>query len=97
LYINPRPPRRRNQEESSNPEQENWEIEFKWVKARAGIYGNGSANLLAKEATQNHYLTYSRIPKSAIKKEIWEESIRKWQNQWEETTKRAITEVFSQV
>jgi len=45
------------------------------------IYGNEMAERVAKEATQNHYVTYSRIPKSAIKKETREESIRKWQSQ----------------
>jgi hypothetical protein len=49
---------------------------------------------LATEATENHYVTYSRIPKSAIKKETREESIRKWQSQWEETTKGAISKEF---
>jgi len=38
------------------------------VKAHAEIYGNEIADQFAKEATQNHYVTYSRIPKSAIKK-----------------------------
>jgi len=32
--------------------------------------------------------------KSAIKKETREESIRKWQNQWEETTRGAIIKEF---
>jgi ribonuclease HI len=45
-----------------------WKIEFKWVKAHAGIFGNEIADRLAKEATQNHYVTYSRIPRSAIKR-----------------------------
>jgi ribonuclease HI len=72
----------------------NWKIEFKWVKAYAGIHGNETADRLAKEATQNHNVTYSRIPKSAIKKDTREESIRKRQNQWEETTKGAITKEF---
>jgi ribonuclease HI len=50
---------------SSNPSQKNGKIEFKWVKAHAGIFGNEIANRLAKEATQNSYITYRMIPKSA--------------------------------
>jgi hypothetical protein len=57
-------------------------------------FGNEIAGRLAKEATQNHYVTYSRIPRSAIKKDTRKESIRKWQRQWEETTKGAITNEF---
>ena len=34
--------------------KKNWKIKFKWVKAHAGIYGNETADRLAKEATQNH-------------------------------------------
>ena len=64
---------------------------YNTLKAHAEIYGDETADRLAKEATQNHYVTYSRIAKSAIKKEAREESIRKWQNQREETTKGAIT------
>jgi hypothetical protein len=64
------------------------------VKAHAGIYGNDTADRLAKEATQNYYVTYSRMPKSAIKKETGEESVRKWRSQWEETTRGAITREF---
>jgi hypothetical protein len=33
-------------------------------------------------------------PRSAIKKDTRKESIRKWQRQWEETTKGAITKEF---
>ena len=64
------------------------------MKAHAGIYGNETADRLAKEATQNYYVTYSRIPKSAIKRETREESIRKWQSQREEPTRGAITKEF---
>ena len=47
--------------------KKNWKIDFKCVKAQAGIYGNETADRLVKEATRNYYVTYSRIPKSAIK------------------------------
>jgi hypothetical protein len=68
------------------------------VKTRAGIYGNEISDRLAKEATQNHFVTYSRIPKGAIIKVTRKESIRKWQSRREETTKGAITkEYFSSV
>jgi len=36
-------------------------------------------NRLPKEATQNDHVTYNRIPKSAIIKDNWKESIRKCQ------------------
>jgi ribonuclease HI len=35
----------------------NWKIKLKWVKAHAGTYGNETADRLAKEAPQNHYVT----------------------------------------
>jgi hypothetical protein len=47
------------------------------VKAHGVIFGNEIADRLAKEATQNHHVTYSRIPKSDIKKDTRKESIRK--------------------
>jgi ribonuclease HI len=50
------------------------------VKAHAGIYGKETADRLAKKATQNYYVTYSRIPKSPIKKKTREESVRKLQS-----------------
>jgi ribonuclease HI len=48
----------------------NWKTEYKWVKAHAGIFGNEIADRLAKGATKNNYVTYRRIPKSAVKKRI---------------------------
>jgi hypothetical protein len=46
------------------------------VKAHAGIFGNEIADLLVKEATQNYYVTYSRIPKSAIKKDTRKKALK---------------------
>jgi len=36
--------------------KKNWKVEFKWVKAHAGIFGNEIADRIAKEATQNYYV-----------------------------------------
>jgi hypothetical protein len=47
-----------------------------------------------KETTENHNETYSRIPKSVIKRDNRKQCIRKWQHQWEETTKGAVTKEF---
>jgi hypothetical protein len=78
--------------------KKNWKIEFKCVKAHVGIFGNEIADRLAKEATQNCDVTCRKIPKSAIKSDIQKEGIRKWQHQWEETTKGAINkELFLSV
>jgi ribonuclease HI len=74
--------------------KKNWKIEFKWVKAHVGIYGNEMADRLAKEVNKNQHETYSRIPKCAIIRENRQQSIRKWQSQWEETTKGAVTKEF---
>jgi hypothetical protein len=51
-------------------------------------------NFLINLDTQHYYVTYRRIPKSATKKNNRKESTRKWQRQWEETTKGAITKEF---
>jgi hypothetical protein len=65
------------------------------VEAHVGIHGNEIADQLAKEATQNHHITYSRLPKSTMKKTSRKKvGIRKWQSYWEETTKGTITKEF---
>ena len=50
-----------------------------WKRNRRSTCEGGNSELLRN------------MPKSAIKKENREESISKWQSQWEETTKGAIT------
>jgi hypothetical protein len=77
-------------------ERFNWTIEFSWVKAHIGIYGNELADRLAKEATRNRDTTiaFNRIPKSTLYSEIEEEANQKWQQEWETCTKAAITKQF---
>jgi hypothetical protein len=57
------------------------EIKFPFPAKRPYKLWELIADRLEKEATQNHYVTYSRIPRSAIKRDTRKESIRKWQRQ----------------
>jgi ribonuclease HI len=52
-----------------------WTIEFSWVKAHVGIYGNELADQLAKEAARNRDATisYNKIPKGTLISETEEE------------------------
>jgi hypothetical protein len=73
-----------------------WEVKLCWVIAHAGILGNESADRLAKKAASNGSLTekYNRIPKSVVTRES-EESVRKWQINWTQTTKGSKTKEYS--
>ena len=66
-----------------------WNITLRWVKAHVGIKGNELANTLAKKAAKDETMleSYKRIPKSVVAREFEEESIRKWQREWTQTTK----------
>jgi len=74
----------------------NWKIKFCWVKAHAGIQGNEIADALTKEAATNADITecYKKVPKSVVLSELGEISVEKWQREWNQTTKGAITEYF---
>jgi ribonuclease HI len=58
-----------------------WEVKLCWVKAHAGILENELADTLAKKATTNGVVT----------RELEEESVKKWQRDWTQTTKGSIT------
>jgi len=75
-------------------ERENWTIEFSWVKAYIGIFGNELADLLAKASANDNegQITFTRIPISTLLSEL--EAKLKWQKEWEERTKAAITKEF---
>jgi len=73
-----------------------WQIALQWVKAHAGTRGNELADTLAKKAATNGTITegYTRIPKSAVLRQLEEESVRKWQRSWTQTTKGSITKEY---
>jgi ribonuclease HI len=77
-------------------ERTNWTVEFSWVKAYVGIYGNELADKLAKASACNTDTTvsFNRIPKSTLYSEIEEEATQKWQKEWENCTKAVITKRF---
>jgi hypothetical protein len=65
-----------------------------------GIYGNELADKLAKEAARSQHtdIAFRRIPISTLYHEIQLESTQRWQEEWENCTKAAITkEYFSTV
>ena len=79
----------------SNLERSNWTVEFTWVKAHVGIYGNELADRLAKAAAcSTEMVTFDRTPKSTFYSEFEEEATQKWQNEWVNTTKAAVTKQF---
>ena len=80
----------------SNLESTKWTIEFSWVKAHVGIYGNGVAGYLAKAAVCNTdtAVSFDRISKSTLYSEIEEEATQKWEKEWENCMKAAITKQF---
>ena len=76
-------------------ENQNWNIDFHWVKAHAGHHGNELADQLAKEAAASiENETYRKIPKSTVIRELNEGSLIQWQSEWDKTTKGQITKDF---
>jgi hypothetical protein len=78
-------------------ELQNWKIEFNWIKAHTGHYGNELADQLAKEAATSRDINvcYKRIPKSTVLRDLNDLSVTKWQSERDHTTKGPITKLFS--
>jgi len=77
-------------------ENQQWTVRFNWVKAHAGIKGNEMADRLAKEAATEDIgvLVYNKIPKQTLITEGKEKEIKKWQEQWTNSTKGAVSKLF---
>ena len=77
----------------------NWEVKLCWVKVHAGVMGNELADTLAKKEANNEPLTeeYNRIPKGVVTRKLEEESVRKWQRNWTQTTKGSTKEYLPNV
>jgi ribonuclease HI len=82
----------------SHLDRANWTIGISWVKAHVGIYGNETADQLAKAATRNGDIavSYSGKPTSTLYSELKEVVIEKWQTEWDKCSKAAITKEFFQ-
>ena len=77
-------------------EEEGWILPFSWVKAHNDKLGNELADQLAKEAACDNNLqtTYHKYPKSAVKRELKCMGLQKWQSEWDNTNKGALTKIF---
>ena len=75
-------------------EKENWRIDFTWIKAHVGHSGNVLADKLAKETIKNSEVCYKKIPKSEIERQEAENTISKWQLQWDDIAKGWATKEY---
>lgn len=72
-----------------------WTIDFGWVRAHAGTYGNEVADRLAKQAARvRETVSYSKIPKCAVMNRLRRASGEKWEAEWQQTTKGTQTRQY---
>jgi ribonuclease HI len=80
----------------TNLRSNKWTIEFSWIKAHAGNFGNELADHLAKEAASNKDIpvVFDRIPKTDLYSKLEEEATLKWQEGLEQCNKAAVKKQF---
>ena len=81
-------------------ETREWKIRFRWTKAHAEVWGNELADKLAKEASSRTDIpiSYNRVPKRTIKRDLEDTSMKTWQREWDAADKgRIIKDYFPKV
>jgi hypothetical protein len=77
-------PYRRNKKEL---EKRSWTLTSIWIKVHV-------ADKLAKEAARKNEIAFNRSPKNEIAQQIRDQSIVKWQRQWDHNTRGLTTKQF---
>ncbi|GBL90274.1 hypothetical protein AVEN_130375-1 [Araneus ventricosus] len=73
-------------------------IKLGWIRAHVGYSGNEAADVLAKKATQEGIHTYIPAPRNHIKSLLQNESIIRWQKEWDNgETGRSVYNVLPKV
>jgi hypothetical protein len=73
-------------------EQAAWKFRFCWVKAHAGILGNELGKHAAGDLEIS--VSYNKIPKTVVKRELDSRSVDKWQSDWNLTTTGTTTKDY---
>ncbi|KAJ4428005.1 hypothetical protein ANN_24019 [Periplaneta americana] len=77
-------------------ENDRWLVDFGWVKAHVGNYGNELADRLAKQAASDVDLQicYDKVPMSEVRNQLVVISKGKWESEWSTTSKGTLTKAF---
>jgi hypothetical protein len=75
-------------------EEDGWILHFSWVKAHNNR--ENELDQLGKEAAcDNLQIAYHKYPKSEVSSELKCLGLQKWQSEWDNTNKGALTKTFN--